>query len=304
MPRFKPKKPSLIVILGPTASGKSELAIKLAKRFNGQIVSADSRQIYKEMNIGTNKLTEKQMAGIKHYLIDVVNPNQEFTLAQYKKIAIKTIKDIHKQGKLPFLVGGTGLYIWAVVDNLQIPKAKPNPELRFKIETEIQKKGLKKVYQKLLQLDPEAKYFVEPNNPRRIIRALEVCLSTGQPFSRQRKKGRPLFDTLQIGLKLPKETLNKKIDQRVEKMIQTGLVDEVKNLAKEYSWHLPAMSSIGYQEIGQYLRGEITLEQAKELIKQHTRQYARRQMSWFRRDKRIKWIKNYQQAVTAIRFKL
>ena len=310
------KKPPLIVILGPTASGKSALAIKLAKQFNGEIISADSRQVYKEMDIGTAKEEQTGAApswglplfvsakslgsdpreGQTLNLIDIVRPDQEFTLAQYKKLAIKTINDIHKRNKLPFLVGGAGLYIWAVVNNLQIPQIKPQPELRLKLEKEIKRKGIEKAYQKLLKLDPKAKYFVEPNNPRRIIRALEVCLSTGQPFSKQRKKGRPLFSVCQIGLNPPKNVLNKKIDRRTEKMIQAGLIDEVKNLAQKYSFNLPSMSGIGYQEIGQYLRNEIDLEKAKELIKLHTRQYSRRQISWFKRDKRIHWIKNYQEA--------
>ena len=289
-------KPFLIVILGPTASGKSALAIKLAGRFNGEIISADSRQIYKEMDIGTAKsLGSDPREGQTLNLIDIVRPDQEFTLAQYKKLAIKTINDIHKRGKLPFLVGGTGLYIWAVVDNLKIPKVKPQPELREKIEKEIKQKGLKKVYQKLLKLDPGAKHFIEPDNPRRIIRALEVCLITKKPFSKQRKKGRALFNVLQIGLKPAKNIFDKKIDRRVDKMIHAGLIDEVKNLAKKYSFNLPSMSGIGYQEIGRYLRNEIDLEKAKELIRLHTRQYAKRQISWFKRDKRIHWIKNYQE---------
>jgi tRNA dimethylallyltransferase len=321
MSRPSPKNP-LIVILGPTASGKSKLAVKLARRFSGEIISADSRQIYKEMNIGTAKyplshkgnkifvraMFERASCGVENFsspygyhdipnhLINMVSPDQEFTLAQYKNIAIKTIKDIHKRGKLPILVGGTGLYIWAVIDNLKIPEVKPQPELRQKIEKEIKQKGLEKVYQKLLKLDPGAKFFVEPNNIRRIIRALEICFITKKPFSKQRKKGQPLFNTLQIGLSLPQNILDKKIDQRVEKMIQADLIDEVKKLAKKYSWKLPSMSGIGYREIGQYLRSEIDLEKAKELIKLHTRQYAKRQIGWFKRDKRIHWVRNYQEA--------
>jgi len=279
----------LIVILGPTASGKTNLALKLARRFRGEIVSADSRQIYKEMDIGTAKTKNI-------HLVDIVRPNQDFSLAKYKKLAIKTIKDIQKRGKTPFLVGGTGLYIQAIVDNLDLPKVKPNLKLRAKIEEEIKDIGLKKVYQKLLQLDPKAENIVDRNNPRRVIRALEICLQTKKPFSQQRKKGKPLFNVLQIGLKINQAKLDKKIDQRIAKMMQVGLIKEVENLLKKYKADLPSLNSIGYQEIIQYLQGNISLEEAKNLIKIHTRQYSRRQNTWFKKDKRIKWVENYKQA--------
>ncbi len=291
------KLPSLVVILGPTASGKSELAIKLAKEFRGEIVSADSRQIYQEMDVGTGKLTKKQMTGFPHHLINLVKPNQEFTLAQYKKLAIKTIKDIQKRNKLPFLVGGTGLYIQAVIDNLAIPQAKPNKKLRNKLE----KLTNQKLLSQLKKIDPLTASTIDPHNKRRLVRALEVCLLTKKPFSEQRKKGQSLFNVLQIGLGLNKKTLHKKIDQRVEQMIKMGLIEETKKLVRKYSFNLPAMSGIGYQEVSQHLQGKISPERAKELIKLHTRQYARRQMTWFKRDQRIKWIKNYSQAEKLIR---
>ena len=298
------KLKKIIVVLGPTASGKSELAVKLARQFNGEIVSADSRQIYKGMDIGTAKTKNI-------HLTDIVRPDQDFTLAQYKKLAVKKIKDIHQRGKLPFLVGGTGLYIQAIVDNLKIPEVKPNAKLRAKLEKEIEEKGLQKVYQKLIKLDPQSKSFVDPKNPRRIIRALEVCLMAKKPFSQSREKGKPLFDVLQIGLKIPQEKLDKKIGQRVEKMMQAGLVEENKKLIKKYSPNLPALNSIGYKEIIQYLQRKIALTEAKKLIKLHTRQYARRQMTWFKKhpapeqvqcrtSNRIKWIKNYQQAAKLV----
>ncbi len=286
----------LIVVLGPTASGKSDLAIKLAKRFNGEIVSADSRQIYQEMDIGTAKPTKGQAADIPHHLIGVVKPNQEFSLAQYKSLAVKTIKDIQKRGLLPFLVGGTGLYIQAVVDNLQIPQVKPNKKTRDRLE----KLTNQQLFNRLNKLDPASAELIDQNNKRRLIRALEVCLLTEKPFSEQRKKGQPLFEIRQIGLKINKATLNKKIDQRVEKMIKAGLVEEVKKLSEKYHFQLPAMSGIGYQEIGQYLQNKISLAEAKYLIKQRTRQYARRQLTWFKRDKRINWIKNYSAALKII----
>ena len=277
----------LIVILGPTASGKSDLAIKLAKKFNGEIVSADSRQIYKEMDIGTAKNVRPLRPNIIH-LIDVVRPDQEFTLAQYKRLAIKAIKDIQRRGKLPFLVGGTGLYIQAIVDNLQIPIVKPDKKLRNKLE----KLTNQELLQQLKKIDPLTARAIDLNNKRRLIRALEVCLKTKKPFSQQRKKGQPLFDVCQIGLKLNKKILERRINQRVEQMIKMGLIKETKKLAKKYSLDLPAMSGIGYQEISQYLQGKINLGQAKALIKQHTRQYAHRQMTWFKKDQRINWL-NY-----------
>jgi tRNA dimethylallyltransferase len=293
MPRLSP----LIVILGPTASGKSELAIKLAKKFNGEIVSADSRQIYQEMDIGTAKITKKEMNDIPHYLIDIIKPNQEFTLAQYKKQAIRIIKDINKRGKLPFLVGGTGLYIQAIVDNLKIPEVKPDKKLRAKLE----KQKTEELFKQLKKIDPQSAQFIDSNNKRRIIRALEVCFITKKSFSQQRKKGQPLFDILQIGLKPDGKTLEKRINQRVEKMFQAGLANEVKKLLAKYPPELPSMSGIGYQETIRYLQKKINLDQTKELIKQRTHQYARRQMTWFKRDKRIKWIKGQKEAEKLIK---
>ncbi|MFC1700891.1 tRNA (adenosine(37)-N6)-dimethylallyltransferase MiaA [Patescibacteria group bacterium] len=274
----------LIVILGPTASGKSELAIKLSKKFKGEIVSADSRQIYKEMDIGTAKSKEPQ------YLINIIKPNQEFTLAEYKELAINKINEI----KIPFLVGGTGLYIQAIVDNLDIPQVKPNKELR----KELEKLNSEQLFKKLKKLDPNI--IIDKNNKRRLIRAIEICILTKKPFSEQKRKGKPIFDILQIGIKLNKKTLDEKINQRVEKMFEAGLINEVKNLLKKYPSDLPALSGIGYKELITYLNTELNTElilnKTKELIKLHTRQYAKRQMTWFKRDKRIKWIKNYQEA--------
>ncbi len=297
-----PRLPKLIVILGPTASGKTGLSLKLVKKIKGEIVNADSRQIYREMNIGTGKVDDKK--GVKHYLLDVVRPAEEFTLADYKKKAVAAIRNILKRRKIPFLVGGTGLYIQAIVDNLEIPAVPPNKKLRAQFEKEIKKSGaLLKWYKKLLKLDPGAAKVVDAQNPRRIIRALEVCLATGQPFSKLREKGETLFDVLQIGINLPRRKLYENIDQRVEQMIKEGLVFETKKLLKKYNPALPSMSGIGYKEIGEYLSQKVgESETQKELggavqkIKFRTHAYARRQMTWFRRDKRIMWIKNYKEA--------
>ena len=222
----------LIVVVGATASGKTDLAIKLAKKYNGEVVSADSRQIYRGMDIGTAKSLD--LEGVPHWLLNIKNPNQLYTVAEYKKDAIKVIRDIQKRGKLPILTGGTGLYVKAVVDNLDIPKVQANPLLRQKIEKEVKEKGLDFVFKKLIKLDPEATYIIDPKNPRRVIRALEITLLTKKPYSQQRKSGKPLFDVCQIGIEVKKEKLIERINLRVDQMIKNGLVDEVKNLIKKY----------------------------------------------------------------------
>jgi len=299
----------LIVILGPTAAGKTSLALKLAQEFDGEIISADSRQIYRGMDIGTDKIKNgglkqtppasrpkidklfyDQIKGINHYLIDIVNPDEEYTLAQFKKDAVTAIQDIQKRGKLPFLVGGTGLYIKAVVDNLQIPSVPPDEAIRSELEA----MNNEKLMAELEKLDPVSAKKIDLNNKRRLIRAVEVCRITGQPFSEQTKKGEQLFDILQIGLKAPREKLYERIEQRVEEMFTEGLLEEVKGLAEKYSSDLPAMSGIGYKEVGQYLQNKISLEETKELIKRNSRRYAKRQLTWFKRDERIKWVEDYK----------
>ena len=300
------KKPRIIVIVGPTASGKSALAIKIAKKFNGEIVSADSRQIYREMDIGTAKPSEKEMTAVPHYLIDIKNPNENYTVAEYKSDAIKAINKIIKKKKLPILVGGTGLYIKAIVDNLNIPEVAPDLKLRKKLEKEIEKNGLKYLFEKLVKLDPEAAYIVDPNNPRRIIRALEIAIKTKKPFSAQRKIGKPLFDFIEMGLKWPKNILDKRINERVDLMIKDGLLKEVENLIKKYGQKQQSFDAIGYREIIEYIKNKKcsyscdrkrncifdrnTLEEIKGLIKKNTRNYAKRQMTWFRKDGRIHWV--------------
>ncbi|MFH1325941.1 MAG: tRNA (adenosine(37)-N6)-dimethylallyltransferase MiaA, partial [Candidatus Falkowbacteria bacterium] len=243
--------PKLIVILGPTATGKTKLAVSLAKKFNGEIISADSRQIYKGMDIGTGK-DLKEYGKIKHHLIDIIKPNKDFNVAKYKKLALKIIKDIQTRGKVPFLVGGTGLYISAIVDNYDIPAVKPNKKIRKRLK----KLNLLNKIKLLKKLDPDALEFIDINNPRRIDRALEVCL-TGKKFSVLRKKGKPLFNTLQIGLTFPKNVLDKRINQRVDRMIKDGLVNEVKRLKKKYRINSVLSQIIGYPEIIDYLDNNV-----------------------------------------------
>jgi len=323
----RPSLPKLIVILGPTASGKTDLALKLAKKFGGEIVNADSRQVYRGMDVGTGKIPVKAKrryglrqltpivsSGVAHWLIDVVDPDEEFSLADYKIMAVAAIRDILKRGKIPFLVGGTGLYIQAVVDNLIIPSVPPNKKLRVQFEKELKVASNKykvtsKWYKKLLKLDPEAIHVVDPKNPRRIIRAIEVCLATHQPFSKLREKGEPLFDVLQIGIALSRQKLYERIDKRIDWMIKHGLIEETKRLLKKYDPTLPSMSGIGYKEIGEFLNQKPKIKNQKhkllnekiQQIKFRTHAYARRQMTWFRRDKRIKWVKNYKEAEEKIK---
>lgn len=298
-PLIKPTLPKIAVILGPTACGKTDLSIALSRQFNAEIVCADSRQIYKKMNIGTAKVPgqwqkhpeTKEMVffyqNIPHYLIDFVDPGEEFTLAQFQQMAINRLYEIKRRGKLPLLVGGTGLYIHTLVDNLLIPIVPPNKRLRNSLET----KSNYKLMSLLHQFDPLTAKTVDPHNRRRIIRALEVCIWTGRPFSEQQKKGAPLFDALQIGLQVPREELYQCINQRADKMMKDGLLLEVRRLVKQkYGWQLPSMSGTGYRQLGYYLKGEMSLNQAGELLKRDTRRYARRQLTWFRRDKRIQWV--------------
>lgn len=308
----------LIVILGPTASGKSEMALKLAKKYNGEIINADSRQIYKEMIIGTgspiqiengnikmkndnvkfkNKVIKFTVInGIAHRLFHFIRPDRQFSVAEYKILAIKMIRDVHKRNKLPILVGGTGLYIGAIADNLNIPKAPPNRKIRKKLE----KWPIGRLFKKLQKVDPTSASAIGPHNKRRMIRALEVYEITGKPFSAQKVKGEPLFDVCEIGIMTDRNKLYKKIDKRVDLMIENGLIKETKGLIRKYNKKLPAMTGIGYKEIGQHLSGELPLPEATQLLKFRTHQYARRQITWFKKDGRIKWISGLKDAVMII----
>ncbi len=290
-------KQKLIVILGPTASGKTDLSLYLAKKLNGYIISADSRQIYRGLDIGTGKLTGGTWKKIKnkevlhfnnipHYMIDIVDPKEEYTVAQYQKEVYKIIK--RNAPKIPFLVGGTGLYISAVIDGLQIPQILPDQKLR----QELNKKSKQELIKKLKKLDPKTANKIDFENKRRLIRALEVSIKSGKPFSSFQTKKPPNLDVLQIGLKINRKELNQRINKRVDQMIKQGLVQEVEKLIRQKNKKQdpPAFSGLGYKQIGMYLCGKISLEQTIELIKLRTRQFAKRQMTWFKRDKRIQWI--------------
>jgi tRNA dimethylallyltransferase len=282
----------LVAIVGPTGVGKSRLALRLAQALAGEIVSADSRQVYRYMDIGTAKPTKEELSLVPHHLIDIINPDEDFSLAQYQQLADRVIEDIHKRHKLPLLVGGSGLYVWAVLDGWRIPKVAPDLELRHSLEEKVAKVGKNELYHELARVDPVAAQHIDPRNVRRTIRALEVYREAKIPFSQLQLKTKPSFNALIIGLTTDRAELYRRIDLRVEEMVERGLVDEVKRLiSMGYDFNLPAMSGIGYKQIGMYLRGELTLAAAIQQIKFETHRLVRHQYSWFRlKDDRIKWF--------------
>lgn len=294
------QKPKLIAVVGPTASGKTALGITLAREFGGEIVSADSRQVYRGMDIGTAKPTAAERRVIPHHLIDIKDPDEDYTVADYKHDAVVAIRGIIARGHMPLLVGGTGLYVRAVVDNLDIPPVIADPQLRAEIEQEIADDGLAAVFKKLIALDPEAEYIVDPKNPRRVVRALEVARTTGEPFTAQRRKNEPLFETLTLGIDSPPDILRERIDRRVDAMLRDGLVEETCALVKKYGAAQAAFDAIGYREVIAYLNGDLSLANAVTSTKLNTWHYAKRQMTWFKKDKTIRWTTGSQEALTVV----
>ncbi len=288
----------LLALVGPTASGKTALALALAERLppqlglgGAEIVSADSRQIYRLMDIATAKPTAAERARIPHHLLDVVWPDQSYTLAEYQRDAQEAIADIWARGRLPLLVGGTGLYVRAVVDGLVIPGVAPQPELRAELEAQAAERGVGALLERLRALDPAAAERIDARNPRRLIRALEVCIASGRPFSEQQGRRATPYRTLLVGLRMEREALYVRADVRIAQMLAAGVVAETEALvARGYDWSLPSMSSLGYREIGAYLRGETTLAEAIARFELATHAYIRRQLTWFRPDQRIHWL--------------
>lgn len=287
----------LLVICGPTGTGKTDLAIKLAKKFNGEIVSADSRQVYIGMDIGTGKEVASDELKVKTergkwvvndvpiHLYDVVSPDDRFSLAEYQQLALEKIKDIHSRNKLPILVGGTGLYIQAVTEGLNIPKAPPDFKLREKLENE----RIEILLADLEKFDPKTYQKIDKNNKRRIVRALEVYYQLGEPFSKLQEKYKVNFDILKIGLTADRGGLYAKVDKRIEQWFEKGFIEEVKGLMKKYSPDLPSMSSVGYRQVAMFIQSKLKLDEAKLRMKFDTHGYIRRQLTWFKRDKTIHW---------------
>jgi tRNA dimethylallyltransferase len=282
----------LVVILGPTGVGKSEIAIQLAERFNGEIVSADSRLFYRGMDIGTAKPTIEERLRVPHHLIDVADPDNIWSLGIFQREAIRAIKEIHLHRHLPFLVGGTGQFIYSIIKGWNIPAVEPNPHLRRVLTQWAEDIGAVEFHEKLAILDPQAAITIDPANSRRTVRALEVILTTGKRFSDQKKRGDTFYNHLLLGLSCPRAELYQRIDERISRMITSGFVEEVQHLMDHgYSPQLPTLTAIGYSEMVAYIQGEISLEEAIIKMKRRTRVFVRRQANWFKEnDPQIHWF--------------
>lgn len=282
----------LIAIVGPTAVGKTKLSIELASKLDTEIISGDSMQIYKGMDIGTNKVTEEEMRGIKHYMLDILNPDETFSVAEYKRHVQSYITKLNERGKIPLLVGGTGLYVNAVLYDYPFEKMQTNLALRKRLEKEVEEIGNKAMYERLVKIDPKQAEKIHPNNVRRVIRALEIYELTGKPMSEinalHKRKAR--YDYLLIGLEMNRENLYNRINRRVEQMVQAGLIEEVRMLYEKGYEHTQAMQAIGYKEILPYIKGEMTKEDAIALLQRNTRRYAKRQYTWFRNKLPVNWF--------------
>jgi tRNA dimethylallyltransferase len=284
--------PPLIAVVGPTGVGKTRVAVELCAKLDGEIISADSRQIFRGLDIGTDKPTEEQRRAVRHHLLDVVAPDQEFTLAQYQEQAYLAIDDVLSRDKVPFLVGGSGLYVKAVLEGFVIPRVEPDPQLRQELLEEAARDGAAVLHARLMDVDPVAAAKIDPQNVRRVVRALEVYEQAGKPITRLQRRQKPPYRILKIGLTRERKELYRRIDQRVDEMMQRGLVAEVRRLVAEgYGFDLPAMSGLGYRQIGMYLRGELDLTAAVRKIKSETHRFVRQQYKWFRLDdETIHWF--------------
>lgn len=294
-----PNPNKILVIVGPTAVGKTSLAVKVAQSIPSEAISADSRQIYRGMDIGTAKPSPEEQAALRHHLIDIVEPDQVLSLAEYIQMAKQSIINISDRGLLPILVGGTGQYIRAFLEGWTVPQVPPDTALRAELYTEAAQKGEEALHQRLAAVDPEAASRIDQRNVRRVVRALEVFLTLGKPISTLQVKDPPNYTPLYIGLTMPRSLLYQRVDERIDCMLTQGLVAEVQHLVdQEYGYDLPSMSGLGYQQIGAYLRGEVSLEEAVILIKRHTRRFVRHQYNWFRlSDPLIHWYNSDELAI-------
>lgn len=299
-------KPKVIVIVGPTASGKTALSIELAKKIDGEIISCDSMQIYKDMNIGSAKPTIEEMQGIKHYMIDIAEPTERFSVAEYKKRSEEAIEEILQKGKVPIIVGGTGLYANSLIYNIEYNEIMLDEEYRKNLmkiaETEA---GLATLYEKARSIDPVAMEKISSNDKKRIIRVLEIKHSTGKnktELELESRKNEVKYEYKVFAINMPREILYDRINKRVDIMIENGLIDEVENIIEKYKEFPTAMQAIGYKEIVMYLKGELTKQEAIEKIKQESRRYAKRQITWFKKIEDIKWIDGLKDKDENIKF--
>ncbi len=300
--------PRIICVVGPTSSGKTDLGIHLARLFRGEVINADARQIYQGTDIGTGKPSQGvqgmyrrrkvfMVDGIPHHLMDCLSPDQSCTVAEWRCQALELIGTVCRRGHMPIVVGGTGLYIQSLVDNYVIPEVPPQPSFR----SAMAHKSPQELVELLHRTDPKAAFVVDLHNPRRVLRALEVMTFTGRSFVTQRAMGEPLVEALMLAPFLEKAVLHARISLAIEGMIERGWIDEIKRLHEQgVSWDAPAFTAIGYREFVRYVRGELSQAEAIELVKRATRQYAKRQMTWFKRDKRIHWTRSLQEAETLV----
>ena len=287
-------KPKVIVIVGPTASGKTALSIELAKQIKGEIVSCDSMQIYKDMNIGSAKPSLEEMQGIKHYMIDIVEPDKRFSVAEYKKQAEQAIEEILSKGKMPIVIGGTGLYADSLIYGIEYPEIEFDKNYRNELENIANsKEGLSNLYEKAKEIDSKAIEKISPNDKKRILRILEIYHSTGKTkteLEAESRKNEVKYDYRVFAINMDRQILYNRINKRVEIMIENGLIEEVKNLLDKYKEFPTAMQGLGYKEVVEYLNGYLKKDEMIEKIKQETRRYAKRQLTWFRKNKNIVWI--------------
>lgn len=284
-------KQKVIVIVGPTASGKTKTSIEIAKKLNGEIISADSMQIYKEMNIGTAKPTKEEQEGIVHYMLDIISPEEEFNVSKYKKMAEEKIEEILKKGKLPIIVGGTGLYVNSLINGIEFSEVKEDLEYRKEKMEKVKKYGEEYLHNELKKIDEESANKIDKNNVRRVIRALEIYKVTGKTKTMLDKESikEVKYDYKIYGIEWDRNVLYERIEKRVDIMLEEGLIKEVEELKKKYNLSKTAIQGLGYKEVIEYLENQISYEEMVEKLKMETRRYAKRQLTWFRRDKRICW---------------
>lgn len=287
------KKHKVVVICGPTASGKTSLSIELAKKIDGEIISCDSMQIYKDMNIGTAKVTKTEMQGIKHYLIDIISPEERYSVADYKKAAEKAIIEILEKGKTPIIVGGTGLYVDALIYGIEYPNIEFNEKYRKQLENRVETEGLETLYEEAKKIDKQAVQKISSNDQKRILRILEIYHATGKNKTQQEaesRKNEVKYDYKVFAINMDREILYNRINKRVDIMMENGLIDEVKQIKKKYNKFPTAMQGLGYKEVVEYLENKISKDEMVEKIKQESRRYAKRQLTWFRKNKENIWL--------------